>query len=74
MKLSIALSALLTAGFRVGEQRSRPAPWSTANTLAYPAGCIVRPGVRVLRPPAESREPCVTAARPLGEARTRERR
>ena len=56
MKLSIPLSALLTAG-TVSARREGGQRRGLLRYVAYPAGCIVRPGVRALRPPAESRDP-----------------
>ena len=48
MKLSITLSALLTAGF-VAASTEQASAVVYCQYVAYPAGCIVRPGV-VLRP------------------------
>ncbi len=52
MKLSIALSALLTAGLAVGVVAASTEKASAVvycQYVEYPVGCIVRPGV-VLRP------------------------
>jgi hypothetical protein len=61
MKLSIAPSALLTAGFMVAI--SEPASAVVyCQYVSYPAGCIVRPGVPlVVRPVARA----VTPGRPM---------
>jgi hypothetical protein len=48
MKRSIALSALLTAGF-VTASSERASAVVYCQYISYPAGCVVRPGV-VLRP------------------------
>lgn len=48
MKLSIALSALLTAGFVMASSEQASAV-VYCQYVAYPVGCVVRPGV-VLRP------------------------
>jgi hypothetical protein len=48
MKLSIALSALLITGFMAASTEQASAV-IYCQYVAYPAGCIVRPGV-VLRP------------------------
>ena len=48
MKLSIALSALLITGF-VAASTEQASAVIYCQYVAYPAGCIVRPGV-VLRP------------------------
>lgn len=48
MKLSIALSSLLIAGFVVADAKQASAV-VYCQYVAYPAGCVVRPGV-VLRP------------------------
>jgi hypothetical protein len=50
MKLSIALSALLAAGFIVaGGQQASAVVY--CQYISYPAGCIVRPGVRLVARP-----------------------
>jgi len=49
MKLSIALSALLTAGFVAAAAESAGAAVLYCQYVDYPAGCVARPGV-VLRP------------------------
>ncbi|EFI51620.1 hypothetical protein [Afipia sp. 1NLS2] len=52
MKLSIAISALLTTGLVAGFVAARPERASAVvycQYVEYPVGCIVRPGV-VLRP------------------------
>jgi hypothetical protein len=49
MKLSIALSALLIAGFMAASTESAGAAVVYCQYVEYPAGCVVRPGV-VLRP------------------------
>jgi hypothetical protein len=50
MKLSIALSALLAAGFVVtGSQQASAVVY--CQYVSYPAGCIVRPGVRLVARP-----------------------
>jgi hypothetical protein len=50
MKLSISLSALLIAGFVVAS--SEPASAVVyCQYISYPAGCIVRPGVRLVARP-----------------------
>lgn len=61
MKLSISLSALLTAGFVVAS--SEPASAVVyCQYVAYPVGCVVRPGVvLVARPVAHA----VTPGRPM---------
>jgi hypothetical protein len=61
MKLSISLSALLIAGCVVAS--SEPAGAVVyCQYISYPAGCIVRPGVRlVARPVARA----VTPGRPM---------
>ena len=61
MKLSISLSALLTAGFVVAS--SEPASAVVyCQYVAYPVGCVVRPGVvLVARPVARA----VTPGRPM---------
>ncbi len=61
MKLSISLSALLVAGFVVAS--SEPASAVVyCQYISYPAGCIVRPGVRlVARPVARVVTPGVGA-------------
>jgi hypothetical protein len=61
MKLSISLSALLIAGAVVAS--SEPASAVVyCQYISYPAGCIVRPGVRlVARPVARA----VTPGRPM---------
>jgi hypothetical protein len=52
MKRSIALSALLTAGFMTaGSEQASAVVY--CQYVAYPAGCVVRPGV-VLRPVARA--------------------
>jgi hypothetical protein len=48
MKLSIALSALLITGF-VAASTEQASAVIYCQYVAYPAGCIVRPGI-VLRP------------------------
>ena len=48
MKLSIALSALLITGFVTASSEQASAV-VYCQYVAYPAGCVVRPGV-VLRP------------------------
>jgi hypothetical protein len=48
MKISIALAALLTAGF-VAASTEEASAVVYCQYVAYPAGCVVRPGV-VLRP------------------------
>ena len=48
MKRSIALSALLTAGF-VTTSSEQASAVVYCQYISYPAGCVVRPGV-VLRP------------------------
>jgi hypothetical protein len=48
MKRSIALSALLTAGFVTASSEQASAV-VYCQYISYPAGCVVRPGV-VLRP------------------------
>ena len=58
MKLSIALSALLVTGFLAASTEQASAV-VYCQYVAYPAGCVVRPGV-VLR------------ARPVGRAVARE--
>jgi hypothetical protein len=50
MKLSIALSALLTAGFMVASSEQASAV-VYCQYISYPAGCIVRPGVRLFARP-----------------------
>jgi len=61
MKLSISLSVLLIAGFVAAS--SEPAGAVVyCQYISYPAGCIVRPGVRlVARPVARA----VTPGRPM---------
>lgn len=61
IKLSIALLALLTTGFTVAS--SEPASAVVyCQYVSYPAGCIVRPGVRlVARPVARA----ITPGRPM---------
>ena len=61
MKLSISLSALLIAGFVVAS--SEPASAVVyCQYVAYPVGCVVRPGVvLVARPVARA----VTPGRPM---------
>jgi hypothetical protein len=50
MKLSISLSALLIAGFMAAS--SEPASAVVyCQYISYPAGCIVRPGVRLVARP-----------------------
>jgi len=50
MKLSISLSALLIAGFVVAS--SEPASAVVyCQYISYPAGCVVRPGVRLVARP-----------------------
>jgi hypothetical protein len=50
MKLSIALLTLLTAGFlAVGTQQASAVVY--CQYISYPAGCIVRPGVRLVARP-----------------------
>jgi hypothetical protein len=53
MKLSIALSALLITGF-VAASTEQASAVVYCQYVAYPAGCVVRPGV-VLRPRAVAR-------------------
>ncbi len=48
MKLSIALSALLVTGF-VAASTEKASAVVYCQYVAYPVGCVVRPGV-VLRP------------------------
>jgi hypothetical protein len=48
MKLSIALSALLIPGF-VGASTEQASAVVYCQSVAYPVGCVARPGV-VLRP------------------------
>jgi hypothetical protein len=61
MKLSISLSALLVAGFVVASSEQASAV-VYCQYVSYPAGCIVRPGVRlVARPVARA----VTPGRPM---------
>jgi hypothetical protein len=48
MKLSIAMSAILVAGF-VAASTEKASAVVYCQYVAYPVGCIVRPGV-VLRP------------------------
>ena len=50
MKLSIALSALLAAGFMVASNQQASAV-VYCQYISYPAGCIVRPGVRLVARP-----------------------
>jgi hypothetical protein len=50
MKLSIALSALLTAGFVMASSEQASAV-VYCQYISYPAGCIVRPGVRLVARP-----------------------
>jgi hypothetical protein len=50
MKLSIALSALLTAGFVLASSEQASAV-VYCQYISYPAGCIVRPGVRLVARP-----------------------
>jgi hypothetical protein len=61
MKLSISLSALLIAGFvAAGSEPASAVIY--CQYISYPAGCIVRPGVRlVVRPVARA----VTPGRPM---------
>ena len=61
MKLSISLSALLVAGFVVasGERASAVV---YCQYISYPAGCIVRPGVRLVARPVAR---VVTPGRPM---------
>ena len=50
MKLSIALLTLLTAGFvAAGTQEASAVVY--CQYISYPAGCIVRPGVRLVARP-----------------------
>jgi len=49
MKLSIALSALLTAGFLAASAENAGAAVVYCQYVDYPAGCVARPGV-ALRP------------------------
>jgi hypothetical protein len=50
MKLSIALLTLLTAGFlTAGTQEASAVVY--CQYISYPAGCIVRPGVRLVARP-----------------------
>ena len=50
MKLSIALSALLITGFLAAS--SQPANAVVyCQYISYPAGCVVRPGVRLVARP-----------------------
>ena len=51
MKLSIALSALLAAGFMAASSQEATAV-VYCQYISYPAGCIVRPGVRLVARPA----------------------
>lgn len=61
MKLSIALSALLTAGFVVANTQEASAV-VYCQYIAYPVGCVVRPGVvLVARPVARAVTPGVGA-------------
>jgi hypothetical protein len=50
MKRSIALSALLTAGFVMASSEQASAV-VYCQYISYPAGCIVRPGVRLVARP-----------------------
>jgi hypothetical protein len=61
MKFSIALLTLLTVGFvAAGTQEASAVIY--CQYISYPAGCIVRPGVRlVARPVARA----VTPGRPM---------
>ena len=61
MKLSIALSTLLIAGF-VSASTEEASAVVYCQYVSYPAGCIVRPGV-VLRPLA--RAAVVMPGRPM---------
>jgi len=61
MKFSIALSALLFTGFMAASTEQASAV-VYCQYISYPAGCIVRPGVRlVARPVARA----VTPGRPM---------
>jgi len=61
MKLSIALAALLTAGF-VAATTEEASAVVYCQYISYPVGCIARPGVRlVARPVARA----VTPGRPM---------
>jgi hypothetical protein len=61
MKFSIALSALLLTGFMAASTEQASAV-VYCQYISYPAGCIVRPGVRlVARPVARA----VTPGRPM---------
>lgn len=50
MKLSISLSALLVAGFVIASSEQASAV-VYCQYISYPAGCIVRPGVRLVARP-----------------------
>jgi len=50
MKLSIALLTLLTAGFLATSTQEASAV-VYCQYISYPAGCIVRPGVRLVARP-----------------------
>jgi hypothetical protein len=62
MKLSIASSALLMTGF-VAASTEQASAVVYCQYVAYPAGCVVRPGV-VLRPRPVARAVAVEAVRP----------
>lgn len=63
MKLSIALLALLTAGFMtVGTQEASAVVY--CQYISYPVGCVVRPGVRLVARPV-ARAAVVTPGRPM---------
>jgi hypothetical protein len=61
MKLSISLSALLVAGLMAAS--SEPASAVVyCQYISYPAGCIVRPGVRLVARPVAR---VITPGRPM---------
>jgi hypothetical protein len=61
MKFSIALLTLLTAGF-VAASTQEASAVIYCQYISYPAGCIVRPGVRLVARPVAR---VVTPGRPM---------
>ena len=61
MKLSISLSALLVAGCVVASSESANAV-VYCQYISYPAGCIARPGVRLVARPVARADPVSPAA------------
>jgi hypothetical protein len=60
MKLSISLSALLIAGGFVVASSEQASAVVYCQYISYPAGCIVRPGVRLVARPVARAVPPVS--------------